>query len=427
MLIPVGIPAQAAPVLTSFGGELLSNGGIESSEGTAPWTRLDGRTNMVVITGNAHDGAHYLRANTGSAGADASVSQDVPYDSVAGESFTGSVWVRSDTTNGSLRLALWGVGGGGTEGNTTTVAVTSQWQQVQVSLDTTTSHTVLRLEMYMESTDVQYAFDGASLMSQCLAESSFEQGTVGSWNTLTAGTNRAIITGTGHDGTHYLRANTGSAGSGASVSQDVQYSSAAGDSLVATVWVRSESTSTGSGRFVLWGLGGGGSEGGTTAFTATSQWQQIQVPLDSTTSHILYRFQVYMDSPGIQYAFDGATLVAQSLKNASYENGTVLNWDRLTSGTNAVIITGNAHDGSRYMRANTGSAGANASVNQDFSYQLAGGKSLTATIWVRSDAGTGTARLVLWGLGGDATEGSTTAFTTTSQWQQVQVSLDTTT
>ncbi|MFF1528566.1 M15 family metallopeptidase [Cellulomonas sp. NPDC058312] len=425
LLLPAA-PAVAAPP-PEPGVSLLLNAGFDKDEAVTGWTLNEPGTNWAIMSSGAHDGANYLRANTGTAAAGSSFFQDVPVATTAGQSFTGSIWVRSDSgTDGAGTLALWGLGGGGTETRSTNFTATPQWQQVQVPLDTAVPHSSLRLQVYLHA-GIQYAFDGAELASQLVTNASFERGTapVG-WSQNEPGTNWAVMTSGAHDGAAYLRANLGTAAAGASFVQDSATATTAGQAFTGSIWVRSDSGTNGAGTLALWGLGGGGTEGRSTNFTATPQWQQVQVPLDTTVAHTSLRMQLYLHS-GIQYAFDGAELTPQGISNASFEAGTSpTGWVRNEAGTNWAVMTSGSHDGAAYLRANLGTAAAGSSFYQDVARATTAGQSFTGSIWVRADSGTeGAGTLGLWGLGGGGTEGRSTNFTATPQWQQVQVPLDT--
>ena len=420
------LPAQAALAATTPepGVSTLINASFDKDEAATGWKRMESGANMAVITEGAHDGAHYLRVNQGTAGSGASVYQDVAVATTAGQSFTGSIWVRSDSGTGLGTLALWGMGGGSTETESTNFTATSQWQQIHVPLDTTTNHDTLRLQVYMGS-NIQFALDGAQLTPQVISNASFDRDvSASSWRRMEAGSNWAVMTTGAHDGTHYLRANQGTAGSGASVYQDVALATTAGQSFTGSMWVRSDS-GEGTGTLALWGMGGGGNESRETKFTATSQWQQVHVPLDTTTNHTALRLQVYMSS-NIQFALDGAQLAPEAISNASFErDASASSWKRMETGSNWSVVTQNAHDGRHYLRANQGTAGSGASVYQDVAVPTLAGQSFTGSIWVRSDSGNGVGTLALWGIGGGGIEGGSTDFTATSQWQQIQVPLDT--
>ncbi len=426
LLLPAATAAAAAPP-PEPGVALLSNASFDKDEAVTGWTLNEAGMNWAIMSSGAHDGSNYLRSNLGGAPSGASFYQDVATDTVAGQSFTGSIWVRADSgTAGPGTLAVWGLGGGGTESRSTNFTATPEWQQVQVPLDTTVAHSSLRLQVYLHS-GLEYAFDGAELAAQSVTNASFERGAapVG-WSRNESGTNWAVMTSGAHDGAAYLRANLGSAAPGASFYQDAAVTTTAGQSYTGSIWVRSDSGEAGSGTLALWGLGGGGNEGRSTNFTATPQWQQVQVPLDTTVSHASLRLQLFMHSP-IQYAFDGAELTPQAVTNASFEGGAAPSgWTRNEAASNWAVIPSGGHDGAAYLRANTGGAAVGASFYQDVTVPASAGQSFSGSIWVRSDDGTsGAGTLALWGLGGGGTEGRSTNFTATPQWQQIQVPLDT--
>jgi hypothetical protein len=289
--------------------QMLTNASHERAASALGWVPSAPGVNYVVMSSGGHDGARYLLANTGTAGNGSSIVQDVSLPTTAGQSFVATVWVRTDTAAGAPgRLALWGLGGT-LEAASTNFVATSQWQQVQVPLDTNYSHTGLRLELYMDSS-AQYAIDGAELMPQLLTNASHERasGALG-WAPSGSGVNFAVISTGGHDGSRYLRANTGTAPLGSSIIQNVAQSTATGQSFVGSIWVRSESGGSAPGRLALWGIGGT-NEARSTSFVATGQWQQIQVSLDTASAHSSVQMELYMDSSA-QYGFDGAQLTTK--------------------------------------------------------------------------------------------------------------------
>jgi hypothetical protein len=132
---------------------------------------------------------------------------------------------------------------------------------------------------------------------------------VSGWN-LTPGANWAAYNnGTAHDGQYFLETNTGSAGAGASVWQDVPVATAPGQSFSFSVWLRSPSGKAVGACVVLWGLGGTQEMGQTCLTTSSKSWRLVTAPLDTHASgHTILRAQVYLETAGLNYDLDGATL-----------------------------------------------------------------------------------------------------------------------
>jgi len=121
------------------------------------WGAGNGSLNYAVYkTGGANVAQHggwFAATNTANAGG--SMAQVVQRLTTVGNRFTGSVWVRSadpaKTFTGTL--ALWGLGGT-TELASVPFTAGAQWQRVQVLLPILKeSHTQLKLEIYLDSTD----------------------------------------------------------------------------------------------------------------------------------------------------------------------------------------------------------------------------------------------------------------------------------
>ena len=260
-----------------------------------------------------------------------------------------------------------------------------------------------------------------------LVNGSFDRdGSASGWSRFEPGTNMAVIAGGAHEGPNYLRANIGTAGSGASVYQDIPVSLAPGQSVAATLWVRGEGGQAGRGALAVWGLHGGGNENAVTSFTTNGQWQRIDVTFTATVPHAAVRFQLYMYS-AVQYALDAGRLSWQLLNNPGFDkDGSASSWSRMVAATNMAVIAGNARAGAHYLRANRGTAGpgAGSSIYQDVALATPAGHPLTAAVWVRSDDGQkGIGHLALWALGGGPNEGKQTKFIVTPQWQRVEVAL----
>jgi hypothetical protein len=147
-----------------------------------------------------------------------------------------------------------------------------------------------------------------------LTSASFEEDSAAGWD-LTTDANEALYdNGTAHEGAYYLEMNTGTAGSGASLWQDVALNTTAGQSFAFSAWLRSPSGAAAGVCVVLWGLGGtqegGASQQSCTTLVGTA-WTLVTVPLDTHASaHTTLRAQIYMYTAGINYDVDGTTFAA---------------------------------------------------------------------------------------------------------------------
>jgi hypothetical protein len=145
---------------------LLTSASFESDNSTG-WSLTTGANVAEYDNGTAHDGQYYLEMNTGSAGVGASLYQDVATNTTAGQSFSFSVWMRSaDGSPVGVCVALWGLGGtteGGGSGQDCT-NLDGSWTLLTASLDTHASaHNDLRAQIYMDTANLNYDVDGATL------------------------------------------------------------------------------------------------------------------------------------------------------------------------------------------------------------------------------------------------------------------------
>ena len=293
-----------------LGSSLVTNGSFEGSMNG--WSGLAGfaaasYNDLSVV----HDGQWvangFTPAPLGSLFQDVSISG-----SAAGQSYVGSLWVRStDGSPYSGSLVLWGLGSSDV-GVTNFTTTGTGWSQVQVPLDVHSgSVTGIRYQIYASTVGHNLTFDGAELRASLVANGSFE-GSLSGWSGLggfaAASYNDLSVV---HDGQWV--ANGFAPAPLGSLFQDVSISgSAAGQSYVGSVWVRSTDGSPYSGSLVLWGLGS--SDVGVTSFTTTgTAWTQVQAPLDVHSASVTgIRFQLYAATTGHNLTFDGAQLAGPS-------------------------------------------------------------------------------------------------------------------
>ncbi|MCU1527632.1 MAG: hypothetical protein JWP75_1395 [Frondihabitans sp.] len=109
------------------------------------------------------------------------------------------------------------------------------------------------------------------------------------------------------------------------------------------------------------------------------------------------------------------------LESASFEGGSATGWTPAGGLHRAVVNNASvAQNGSYYLTANTGVAGA--SLYQTVTRSSTTSEAMTASIWLRSASGTSTGSLTAWGLGG-TTESKSQTFTVGTTWTQVTVAL----
>jgi hypothetical protein len=249
--------------------------------------------------------------NTGTAGAGASLWQDIPISTTGGQSFSFTAWIRAPAGGPvTACLVLWGLGGtqeGGGSQQTCDTNIRSTWKLLTAPLDTASAHTTLRAQIIMYSAGPNYDVDGAQVADAGLKHASFENGDRTGW-ALSPNASWATYSGA-RDGQTFLEMNTGTAGGGASLWQDIPISTTPGQSFTFTVWMRAPAGGPINACLVLWGLGGtqeGGASQQTCDANIRGTWKLLTAPLDTTTAHTTLRAQIYMYSAGPNYDVDGA-------------------------------------------------------------------------------------------------------------------------
>jgi hypothetical protein len=271
----------------SFEGGSVSN--WQMSAAGAALTSVDGTGTSLT----AREGRSYAAAP----GTGGSVFQDIPRTINAGQPYTASIWVRSSNPSVpySGELALWGLGGAGAEVGSTTFSVGSEWTLVTASLNPASTHTLLRIEVYENTTTADLHLDAIQVTGNLARSPSFEGGSVSNWQMSAAGAALTSVDGTGtsltaREGRSYAAA----PGTGGSVFQDIPRTINAGQPYTASIWVRSSNPSVPySGELALWGLGGAGAEVGSTTFSVGSEWTLVTASLNPASTHTLLRIEVY--------------------------------------------------------------------------------------------------------------------------------------
>jgi hypothetical protein len=286
----------------------LSAPSFEGSIGS--WTFINGFMNRQIYNvgaAAAHDGTWLLATNTTAPGR--SVGQDVAWNASPGDSFTGTIWLRSSsaTQTSSGTLALWGLGNSAELGSTN-FTVGSTWTPVSATLNVTQNNTsTLRLEVYANTVNLDLYFDDASITPNLASNGSFETGTTAGWGTGTIGANALSAARGGTvapvDGSYFATTTTSNGGSFAT---DVTRQTVVGETYTATIWLRAlVPSNTWDGTLAFWALGGT-QEVAVTPISVTDQWTQLKVTLPiAQPDHTALRVEVYSGSPGELVDVDG--------------------------------------------------------------------------------------------------------------------------
>ncbi|GAA0999344.1 hypothetical protein GCM10009563_24890 [Subtercola frigoramans] len=412
----------------------LRNGSFETN--TSDWVPTNGFINRAGYNNPsiAKAGSWFFAANTPVAGR--SIAQNVQRTVAIGDQVTATIWLRSASAAPfSGGVALWGLGGV-TEGAVTPYTVTDTWQQITVSLPVRqTAHSVVRLEIYMDSTDGTVFLDNAALVfgqgapvKNLLSSPGFE-GYFGGWVPGNGFVNQAIYQdpGLAHSGSWFAATNTAVAGR--SLAQQVATRTSVGDRYSFSIWVRAaDPGSPVTGRLALWGLGGASPFSGGTDFVAGPNWSRVTVTTDiSQTGVTTMKPEIYMSSTGRTLFVDDGLLSKNLLTAGSFENNSFQNWGPGKGTINQVVYLGTSagvvpQNGQYFAATNTAVPGN--SLAQTIPRVTYTGDRYTAEVWLRaSDQGkTFSGTLALWGLGGVAEVGAVD-FTVGTEWTRVTVDL----
>ena len=258
-------------------------------------------TNVAIYNNPsiAKFGSYYFETNVAIAGD--SHYQDYIVSPGVGEEYTYSIYVRSPGgTPVSGRFVLWGMGSaGGNEASEYRFTVSStQWQRISTTYKVSRSGVNrLRAQMYLDTPAANYDFDGAKLEKNSYASSYDGQMNYFSYNNADI----AVF------GSRYLETNVPNPGD--SWYQDYSVKANVGDTYTYSIYVRSPTGVPVSGRLALWGLGSV-NENSNIPFTVSSKdWQRITTTYTVTRSGVnTLRAQMYLDTTGVNYDFDGAQL-----------------------------------------------------------------------------------------------------------------------
>ena len=402
---------------------LLSDPSFEQP-GLRPWYAAPGQNWAVYQSSAAPVDDHYLETNSGSSSSP-SVYQDVSTIPVEGHSYQASVILRSpSSTPITVALVLWGLGGSANEVGQTQITVSSStWTRYYTDIDVAKSgHTDLRLQIYLGAgTNLDVA--GATLEDAGVSDAGFAQG-LGPWR-VDAGQNWVIYgSPNAPAGRYYLETNSGSSSS-PSVYQDVSTIPVEGHSYQASVILRSPSSTPITVALVLWGLGGSANEVGQTQITVSSStWTRYYTDIDVAKSgHTDLRLQIYLGA-GTNLDVAGATLEDAGVSDAGFDQPGTGPWTVSPGATSSIASGSGAVTGRTWLQTTTG-GGTSSSFYEDIATNPVAGHAYTASVFLRSvTGGPISVSLVIWALGGSATEVGQTQATVGASWQQYSTVLD---
>lgn len=175
------------------GGNLLLNASFERGQ-LGAWSLLpvSGGTMYWAAYDNTPvpEGQWYLEFNTSTV--DGSVYQDVPAELSAGQSYTFSTWLRTDSgaKTAQVCVALWGLGAQ-TENGITCKTIGPTWTQVSVPYDVSAAGAggnTLRAQVYLNTVGVNLDLNGSQLSDQSqVIEATSSAATGGYWILASSG------------------------------------------------------------------------------------------------------------------------------------------------------------------------------------------------------------------------------------------------
>jgi hypothetical protein len=177
---------------------LAVNGGFEN--GAAPWRIYPATRSSYSVYADApgappaYAGTHFAATNTSSGGG--GIIQDIPLNTVAGQTVCGSAVVRTEYpgTGAAGTLALWLTGATAHETGSTAYAGLgngANWSPVQACVEATASHTNLRVQLYPKPGAPTVEVDDVNVTPSLAANGGFEHG-AGPW-TVYPGTNSHYV------------------------------------------------------------------------------------------------------------------------------------------------------------------------------------------------------------------------------------------
>jgi hypothetical protein len=241
-----------------------------------------------------------------------------------------------------------------------------------------------------------------------------------------------VYTQAAHSGNYFGATSTTSGGGGAF--EDVAMSTAPGQLVCASAWVRTQYPATGaSGSFVIW-LTGGASDAGKAVYSGLGNlgtWSEVQTCAEATADHSGVRIQFYPTPGGPTVDMDDIDVHSSLAVDGGFESvggwhiypGTSTNFVDYGPGSGAA-----AHSGSHFAATNTTSRGGG--IYQDVPLTTSAGQVVCGSAWVRTEgAATGASgEFVLWLTGGSSDQGEVaySGLANGSNWTQLQTCVEAT-
>jgi len=410
-------PGAHPPPFSSSPSNLLRNGSFERNQ-TAGWSTLNSGGGTVSAapyrSAAVPEGGNYLEFNTSRPFG--SVFQDTHADLAPGQSYTFSMWVRARSRSiATVCAVLWGLGT--TAGNGTTCRrVGRSWKRISAPYDVSSwGLSRLRAQVFLLTTNIDLDITGASVVSDGLANATFEGNRRAGWSTLGSRGGRVSATARSvsgvPEGGNVLEFNTSQ--SGGSVYQDVPMNLVPNQSYTFSVLAKARATTIEHVCVVLWGIGAT-TQNGTTCARVGTHWKRISVPYDVSATGLWHlRAQVYLLSTGVNLDIAGTSLVNDGLSNGSFERNHTFGWSRLDPPGGRVSWAPRQAalglpGGDNFLEFNTSLPGG--SVFQDTRTNLVPNQSYTFSVWARARA-TSPEKVcvVLWGTGFGIENGTTCA------------------
>lgn len=297
------------PLIDIFGGPRLLD--IDSIEITPqaisqedPWlvrTDMNATATAVVYDDptRARDGSFGFLEVYKPSGNGAEVYHDMSVVPAVGETYTGSVWVRSSSgipVDGSF--GIW-ANGGSAEWSTTGFTATSEWQLLSVRLPILNNgHTSMRLAVDWYTNGVTLDIDDAEVQKV-------------DWQSLNSSTTQQKLimdSANAQSGSGYLHMDYNGTGDGV-VYQDTRFTPTGSNDYTLSAWVRSPTGRTVTGRLYVQAYGGTGKDQNSPDFTISgTQWQQVSVTLPSPPSNNnMVRNHIVTYTSGVPLDIDAVT------------------------------------------------------------------------------------------------------------------------
>jgi Peptidase family M23/Calx-beta domain/Fibronectin type III domain/Carbohydrate binding domain len=167
--------------------------------------------------------------------------------------------------------------------------------------------------------------------TELLGNRGFETGTnLSPWRriNLAATTNWAVYSNSSasHGGSNFLESNTSQPNG--SIGQDIAISVEAGKYYRFRIWARSSTPTTA--RISLWALGGSSENAGTTV-ALTPTWVPVDVVLRPTANHSSLRAEMYMQTTGVNFRWDDASVSCSSTPPSIYDKNPFGSYDLASS------------------------------------------------------------------------------------------------